>query len=170
VVAPNPQVHVDDVVVGDGEAAESIGDVEGSGLVGRGVVPDDANRVVDLRDAERAGGVVAPELRVSARLVAPAFLADRDVVDRLARAERDVAVRAAEGAGEVERDPLADEERPVRLDADADVGGRERVRLRGGGRRPEERDRREREEAAAEEAQVVNCTDGASRVTPSVSK
>src|SRR5207248_6525525 len=147
-----------------------VGDVEGPRLVGGGVVPDDAERVVDLRDAERAGGVVAAELRVPARPVRLPALRDRDVVDRLARAERDVAVGAAEEAGEVERDPLADEERAVRLDADADVGGRERVRLRGRRGRPEQRDRREREESAAEEAQVVNCTDGASRVTPSVSK
>jgi hypothetical protein len=169
-VPPHPQVHVDDVVVGDGEAEEPVGDVEGPRLVGRGVVPDDPNCVVDLRDAEGAGRVVAAELRVPAGPVRLPAFRDRDVVDRLARAERDVAVCARERAGEVERDPLANEERAVPLDADADMGSRERVRLRGRRGRPEERDRREREEAAAEEAQVVNCTDGASRVTPSVSK
>ena len=70
-------------------------------------------------------------------------------------------------AREVERDPLADEERAVRADLDRDLGGGQRVRLGGGGRRREQR-RREQEED--EPLQFENWTDGASRVTSSVSK
>jgi hypothetical protein len=133
-------------------------------------VPDDPEDVADVRDAERAGRVVAAELRLPAGPVAAAVLGDRDPVDRLAGAQRDVPIRAAERAGEVERDPLADEERAVALDPDADVGRGKRVRLRRRGRGEDERGRREREEGPAEPAQVENCTDGASRVTPSAWK
>jgi hypothetical protein len=55
------------------------------------------------------------------------------VRDHLARAVGDVAIPAAERPDEVIRDVLVDEERAVRLDGDADVGGGERERLRAGG-------------------------------------
>jgi hypothetical protein len=149
---------------------EAIGDDEGAVHVGRGVVPDDPDAAVRPLDAERAGRVVAAELRVRTGLVAGVLVGDRDVVDRLARPQRDVTVGAAERALEDVGEPLADVERRVGLDSDGDVGLRDEVGLRARGRRPEESDRREREEAAAEPAQVENCTDGASRAAPSVSK
>jgi hypothetical protein len=65
--------------------------------------------VLDLRDPEGARRAVAPELGVAAGLVARRTFRDRDVVDRLALAERDVAVGAGERAGEVKGDLFADE-------------------------------------------------------------
>ena len=129
-VSPDLHVHVDDVVVGDCEAAEAVGDREGALLVERRVVPDDAHLVRVVLDAVPAGSVAAAELRVPARLVRPAVLGHEHVVDRLALAERDVAVRAAERAGEGEADVLADEQRAVLRDPHVDVRLRERVRLR----------------------------------------
>jgi len=83
-----------------------------------------------LLDAVLVRTVGAAELRVATGAVRPAVLADEDVVDRLALAERDVAVGAAERAEEFERDVLADELGAVRGDRDVDVGGGERVVLR----------------------------------------
>jgi hypothetical protein len=93
-------------------------------------------------------------------------LADDNVVDRLARTERDVAVGAVERSEEVELDALADEQRAVGRDADRDVGVRQAVvlRLRGAGR--EQRDERRDEERALQ----LKDTRGASRAAPSVSK
>ena len=52
VLAPDAQVHVDDVVVGDREPAKAVRDRERALLVGRPVVPDDPEPVVDAGDAE----------------------------------------------------------------------------------------------------------------------
>jgi hypothetical protein len=62
-------------------------------------------------------------------------LADENLVDRLAVAERDRPERAGEGAVELKRDVLVDDERAVRGELDGDVGPgkRERLRLRGRG-------------------------------------
>jgi hypothetical protein len=92
------------------------------------------------------------------------------VVDRLTRTKRDVAVSAAERAGEVEGDLFANGKRAVRLNSHEHVGGRERVGLRRRGGRPQERGDGKSEEESAELVQVENCTVGASRVTPSASK
>jgi hypothetical protein len=94
----------------------------------------------------------------------------RHEVDRLARAERDVAIGPAEGPVEVECDLLTHEQRAVGLDLHGDVRERKRIGLRRSRRRPQQRGRAEREKGSAEPAQVWNCTDGASRVAPSVSK
>ena len=76
-------------------------------------------------DAERSG-----LSRLEARLVAlperDAALGDRRVHERLAVAERDVAVAEVEVARERDLEPLADAERAVRLDVDGDVGREQR--------------------------------------------
>jgi hypothetical protein len=133
-------------------------------------VPDDPQPVLDLRDPERARRAVASELGLATGAVARRALRDRDVVDRLALAERDVAVGAGEGTGELERDQLANEQRRIRLDPDGDRRGRERVRLGECAERSDERGDRQREEDPEAAAQLENCTAGASRVTPSASK
>ena len=167
VLAPHAQVHVDDVVVGDGEPAKPVRDRERAPLVGRLVVPDDPEPVLDVRHPEAVRQAEAAELGVGAGPVDRGALADRDVRDRLAGAERDVAIRAAVRAGEVERDLLAREERAVGLDGDEDIGVRQGVRLRGSSRRRQKRDGNEDRD---EPLQLENWTDGASRVTSSVSK
>jgi hypothetical protein len=169
-ISPHAQVDVDDVVVGDREPAEAVGDREGPPLVGGRVVPDDPEPIIDSCDAEAAREAEAAEPGIGAGPVAVRSLADRDVVDRLAAAERDVPIGAAERAGEVEGELLANEERPVRLNLNGNVGGRQRIRLGRRGRRPQERGGDEREKACSESVQFENCTDGASRVAPSVSK
>ena len=169
-VSPDAQVDVDDVVVSDGEAAKAVRDREGPPLVARAVVPDDPKGILNASDAEAVREPEAAELRVGTRPIASGSLADGDLVDRLATSQRDVAIGAAERAGEVERDPLTNEERPVWLNPSGDVRGRQRIRLRRGRRRQKERAGKEREERGAEPAQVENCTDGASRAAPSVSK
>ena len=170
VVPPDVQVDVDDIVVGDRESAEAVGDVEGPPLGVRGVVPDDPDALVDSSHAVGVRQVEATELRVGAGPVERVSLADGHVVDRLALAERDVPIGPAEGPVEVESDLLPHEQRAVRLDLHGDVGERKRIGLRRSRRRPQQRGRAEREEGSAEPAQVWNCTDGASRVAPSVSK
>ena len=54
-VAPDLQVHVDDVVVRDGDLAQRVRDRERARLVARVEVPDDPHRVAALLDAEGAG-------------------------------------------------------------------------------------------------------------------
>ncbi len=169
-VAPDAQIHVHDVVVRDRQPSEPVRDRERPPLVRGPVVPDDPHALRARLDAVRAGHAEAPELGARPGDVVIASFGDADVVDRLSRAERDVAVRAAEVAREVERDLLAHEERPVRLDLHGDVGVGERVRLRAAGGGPEQRGREEKEECGAEPAQLENCTAGASRAAPSVSK
>ena len=154
----------------DGQTSEPIRDDKCPLLVTRLVVPDDAQPVLDPRDPERARGAVAPELGVSAGAVERRALRDRDVVDRLAPAKRDAAVGAGERTGELERDQLADEQRRIGLDPDVDRRGRERVGLGECAERSDERSDRQREEDPEAAAQLENCTAGASRVTPSVSK
>ena len=166
-LAPDAQVHVDDVVVRDGEALEAVRDRERAPLVHRSVVPDDADAVVDLRHPEAVRQAETAELGVRATPVHGVAFADRNVLDRLALSDRDVAVRAAEVAAEVEGDVLAHEKRAVRADLDRDLGSGQRVRLGRGRRRREERRREEEED---EPLQLENWTDGASRVTSSVSK
>ena len=128
--APHLQVDVDDVPVGDGEPAEPVRDRERPRVGLRLVVPDDADALRARLDAVLVRAVDAAELRVPARAVRPAVLADEDVVDRLAVAKGDVAIGAAERAEEVEGDVLADEQGAVRRDRDVDVGRGERVVLR----------------------------------------
>jgi hypothetical protein len=173
VISPHAQVDVDDVVVGDREPAEAVGDREGPALVDGRVVPDDPEPVINSGDPEAAGQAETSELGVAAGPVSVRSFADGDVVDRLAAAQRNVPIGAAERTGEVEGELLADEERPVRLDLNRDVGRRQRIRLGRRGRRPQERggdEPDEREEGWAEPVQFENCTAGASRVASSVSK
>ncbi len=74
--APDLEIDVDDVVVGDGDAPEAVVDVERAELVGGLVVPDDANRSSDDGGAEGARGIGAAELGAAARAVGAAVLAD----------------------------------------------------------------------------------------------
>jgi hypothetical protein len=108
------------------------------------------------RDPERARRAGAPELGVAAGAIARRTLCDRDVVDRLAQAQRNVAVGTGERAGELERDQLADEQGRIRLDPDVDRRGRERVRLGECAERSDERRNRQREEDPEAAAQLEN--------------
>ena len=110
--APHLQIHVDDVVVGNREPAEPVRDREGAGLAGGLEVPDDADTMGAPVDRIGAGGVDAAQLGATALGVLLALLADDDVIDRLALADRDVTVRAVERARD--RDVLRDEERAIR--------------------------------------------------------
>ena len=107
-------------------------DAEASLLGLRPVVPDDPHALVGLGRPERAGLAGRPELRRGAGAVLDVVLRDRDLVDRLAVAERDLAEGAAVVTVEREGDHLVDDQRPVRRDPDDDVRGRQRERLRGG--------------------------------------
>jgi hypothetical protein len=169
-IAPRAKVHVDDVVVGNRQTAELVRDGKCPLLVTRLVVPDDPQAVLDPRDPERARRAVAPELGVATGAVARRALRDRDVVDRLALAERNVPVSAGERAGEVKGDLLADEQRRIRLDPNVDSRSGERVRLGVRAEGSDERRDRQREEDPEPAAQLENCTAGASRATPSASK
>jgi hypothetical protein len=71
-------------------------------------------------------------------------LGDRDLVDRLAVAQRDRSERAGEGPVELERDVLVDDQRAVAADLDRDVGRREGERLSLGDGCRDERDERRR--------------------------
>ena len=120
-IAPDLQVDVDDVVVGDRDTAKRVRDRERACLVAGVEVPDDARGVAALLDAER------PRLpRLEARLGSlpegHAALRDRREHERLAVTQRDVAVPVEEIAGEGDLEPLADAERAVRLHVDGDVG------------------------------------------------
>ena len=141
-VAPDLQVDVDDVVVRGGDAAQAVADAEDALLGRRAVVPDDPHAVVPALDSVGAGRARTPELGAGARAVADVALRHRDLVDRLAVAERDVAVGAAEVAREGEGDALRDDETAVTTDLDDDVRPRQDERLRGGV--AGERERRQR--------------------------
>jgi hypothetical protein len=97
-------------------------------------VPDDPHAVREQRRAEGAGGARRAELGRRAVAVRLAVLADADLVDRLAAAQRDLTERAREVAVEAERDRLVDDERPVLLQDDVRprVGEREALRVRCG--------------------------------------
>ena len=139
-VAPDLEVDVDDVVVGDREPADAVADDERPRL-GRGaVVPDDPHRVADRCDAERPGSARRAELRGGAGTVRLAALRHRDRVHRLALANGHVAVGALERPVEGERDRLLDEDAAVGGDGDRDVRALERERL--GGRLAGRRERR----------------------------
>ena len=131
-IAPDLEVDVDDVVVGDGEAAQPVVDAEPPLLVGGLVVPDDPDPRVRARRAECPRRARALELGAPSGLVLLVALRDGDLIDGLALAERDLAVGAAEVAAERERDHLVDDEGAVLLDLDGDVRGRQGERLRRG--------------------------------------
>ena len=128
--APHLQVHVDDVVVGDGQAGEPIADGERPPLVGSVVVPDDPQACSGTRRAERPGRTRAAELRRRTRPVANTVLAHRHVRDGLACPQRDISEPAGEAADEEEPDCLPDPERTVGLHLRSNVCVRERERLR----------------------------------------
>ena len=139
-VAPDLEVDVDDVVVGDGEAAQPVVDAEAPLLVRGAVVPDDPDSLVGARRAERPRRARALKLGATAGLVLLLALRHEDLIERLALAERDLAEGAAEVAAEREHDHLVDDEGAVLLDLDGDVRGRQGERLRCGV--PGERERR----------------------------
>lgn len=87
------------------------------------------------------------------------------MVDRLARAERDVPVAERERAEEEDLDPLRDEQRTVCRNLDGDVGLLEVEALGGGCRRDDERRRSERgrdegETFSVQDAGGVDCAAG----------
>jgi hypothetical protein len=145
VLAPDLEVDLGDVVVGDGEAAHSVPDRERPRFEARAVVPDDPDAVVDARDAEAPGGAGAADLRRCSRRVRLPVLENGDLGDRLARPERDLTKCALEAPVEAERDQLGDRQAAVALDLDRHVCGREGERLRRSVGRGEER-RRDRQE------------------------
>jgi hypothetical protein len=140
-VAPHLKVDVDDVVVGDRHEAQAVADRERAPFVGRAVVPDDAVAAVDGRRPVRPRRVRAALLDTAAGAVRLPVLEHERVRDHLSSPVGDVAIPAAERPVEVVGDVLLDEQRAVRLDGDADVGGGERERLRAG--RRSERERRD---------------------------
>ena len=162
-VAPDVQVDVDNVVVGDGEVAQAVADRERARLRERLVVPDDPVAAVDRGRAEGVRDAARAELRRGARCVTKPVLLDGDIADLLSVPERDVTVAAREGPVEDEREPLLDGERPVVLDGDVDVGRGEveRLRRRLDGRKEREQDRRRQDNGPQ------NCTRGASRAAGS---
>jgi hypothetical protein len=93
-------------------------------------VPDDPHAVRQELRTERAGGARRAELGRRAVAVRLAVLADADLVDRLAAAQRDLTERAREVAVEAERDRLVDDQRPVLLQDDVRPRVREREALR----------------------------------------
>jgi hypothetical protein len=104
-------------------------DIEGAQLVGGAVVPDDPHPFADVGDPEAARGVVAPELGAAAGRVRAAALAHADVADRLAGAQRDLPVAAAERPAERVGDLLVDDEAAVLRDLHRDRRLRQRERL-----------------------------------------
>jgi len=92
-------------------------------------VPDDPGAVATLLDPVRPGRGATAELGARAGAVGDVSLGDRDLVEALAAAERDVAIAAAEVAVEGEGDVLGDDEPSVARDLDDDVRPRERERL-----------------------------------------
>ena len=93
-----------------------------------------------------------------------ALLGDKHVLDRLSRAQRNVPVRAREGAVEGKRDVLLHGEGAVRLDGDSDAGLREGEGLGQRLARGREANDQERD---CERRAPQNCTRGASRAAGS---
>jgi hypothetical protein len=129
-VAPDLQVHVDDVVVADREAGEAVPDRERPRLVARLEAPDDADPSAEVLGAERPRWPTGLELGRRAGSVRLPVLEDDDAGDLLAAPVRDLPEAVRKRAGECDRDRLLDGERAVGPDGDADVGGDEVVRLR----------------------------------------
>ena len=134
-VAPDLEVDVDDVVVRDRDLAERVRDRERARLVARVEVPDDPHRVAAPLDAERARPAGLEARLVPAGERRASFHDDR-VHERLALAQRDVAVAEGEVARERDLEALAHAERAVGLDVDGDVGleQAEAVGARGAGK------------------------------------
>ena len=167
-VAPDLEVDVHHVVVGDREAAKPVLHAERALLEAGAEVPDDADAVVELLDPVGVRQPERAELGRRARPVRGVALAGHDVVDRLAVAKRDLAERAGEVPREVERDAFVDEDRTVARELYLDVGLRQRERLRGRlGGRDQRGERRDDEE---QRASAQNWTRGASRAAVSISK
>jgi hypothetical protein len=129
-VAPDLEVHVDDVVVRDREPAQAVMDAEPARLVRGSVVPDDPDPVLGLRRPVGARRARALQLRAAAGGVLLVALGDEDLVERLAVAEGDLAEGAAEVADEREHDHLVDDQAAVLLDLHGDVRRRQGERLR----------------------------------------
>ena len=92
-VAPDLEVDVDDVVVGDGDAAQRVADLERLRLVERLVVPDDPDRVRRGAHAEGAGGDEQPRsVQPPGRYALPFSSTETCEID--SPAERDLAVAA----------------------------------------------------------------------------
>jgi hypothetical protein len=140
-VAPNPDIDIDHVVVRDRDPAEPVVDAKASLLERSAVVPDNPNAVVCPRDAEPARLAGALQLGAGTGGVVHVSLRHFHLVERLSVAKRDLAICPAEVAGEVEGDQLVDDKAAVRRYLDGDVRGRQRERLCGGV--PGERERRE---------------------------
>jgi len=145
-VAPDLEVDVDDVVVGDREAGEAIPDRERARLVDCVEAPDDPDPATEVLDAEGARRTAGLELGRSTRPERLPVLEDNDARDLLTATVRDLteAVREAEAAAEGDGDRLLDGNRAVGLDLRADVRGDEVVGLRES-RRGKERGREGRE-------------------------
>ena len=175
-VAPDLEVDVDHVVVGDGDPSQCVRDRERAGLVDRVEVPDDPHRVAPALDAERSG---VP--RLEARLVAlperDSALRDGRVHERFAFPERDVAIAEVEVARERDLEALAHPERSVGLDVDGDVRLEQGEAVSARGPRQCERGGDGERESSDEKAQTTrprcpvatpqNATFGASRCASS---
>ena len=129
-VAPDLEVHVDDVVVAHGEPGHAVVDEERALLDAvRLEPPDDPHAPAEVVDAERAGRAARLEIGRRARPEGLAVLGHADLVDPLARPVRDLAVAVGERARERDGDRLVDRDRAVRTDGGRDVAGDELVGL-----------------------------------------
>ena len=137
-IAPHFEVHVDDVVVRDGDMAQRVRNGERPRLVARVEVPDDAHRVAAALNAVRPS-----RTRLERRLVPAAernaALGDRRVHERLAFPQRNVAIAEVEVTRERHFEALAHAERSVLLDVDRDVGREQREAVSRSGARESQR-------------------------------
>ena len=166
-IAPHLQVDVGHVVVGHGHPPQPVFEDEGAHLVGGGVVPDDPHPPAQVGHAEGPGVAAGAEFRRGAGGVFRAPFRHGDLVDRLARPQRDLPVAAREAPVEVVGDLLGHPERPVPLDDHFHVGGGERVLL-GPGRGGRRQEGGEGQGEAGEALQ--NCTLGTLRASSPISK
>ena len=129
-VAPDLEVHVDDVVVAHGEPGHPVVDEERTLLGAVGLEsPDDPHAPAEVDHTERVGRAAGLEVRRRARTEGSSVLGHADLVDPLARPVRDLAEAVRERARERDRDRLVDGDRAVGPDGGRDVAGDELVGL-----------------------------------------
>ena len=135
-VTPDLQVHVDDVVVRDREP-RSVYEMVKARVWSCALKYQTIRTLSPRRSTPNVPGVL-PRARVVAARVGGAPFDDERVHERLACAERDVAVAEVEVARERDLETLAHAHRPVLLQLHADIGGEQREAV--GARRARQRE------------------------------
>ena len=167
-VAPDLEIHVDDVVVADGQPAQAVADRERPCLVRRLVAPDDPGTLVEVADAVRSRRAAGLELCRRSRLEGLAALRDAEHLDALAVPQGDLAEPVGEAeVAEREGDVLLDRDGAVREDVRADVRRGQVVGLRKDRRRERERGQRGRRSDEQLAGQRAKSTRGGSRCASS---